>query len=96
MQFSLVLATFLCFSTWMSLVHTVSAHGPPSDCCLQWSRTKLHPKQIKNYTIQSEGVCPIKAVVFLTVRGKRVCSNPETPWVKKAILKVDREKKRAA
>ncbi|XP_047444581.1 integumentary mucin C.1-like [Mugil cephalus] len=89
MQLSLVLTSFVCLIAWINLGHTTFAHGRVSDCCLQWSRTKLHPKQIKDYTIQSEGVCPIKAVVFLTVRGKIVCSNPEISWVKDAILKVD-------
>ncbi|XP_047444582.1 C-C motif chemokine 20-like [Mugil cephalus] len=93
MQLSLVLTSLLSLIAWIILGHAMSAPAPTSDCCLQWSRTKLHPKQIRNYTIQSEGVCPIKAVVFLTVREKIVCSNPETTWVKNAILKVDRKKK---
>ncbi|XP_026169695.1 lymphotactin-like [Mastacembelus armatus] len=91
MRLNLVLGTLLCIITWISLSH--ATHGPVQNCCAMWSTTRLRHRQIKNYTMQSGGACPIKAVVFHTVRGKRVCSNPNIQWVKDAILKVDNDKK---
>ncbi|XP_074507041.1 uncharacterized protein LOC141777021 [Sebastes fasciatus] len=93
MRFSLVLAALLCFTTRMSVGHAPVV--PVASCCIQLSELKGLPlDRILDYTIQSDGVCPIKAVVFLTKRGNRICSNPNSDRVKKAILKVDEEKKK--
>ncbi|KAI3375058.1 hypothetical protein L3Q82_021574 [Scortum barcoo] len=94
MKFSLVLAALLCFTTWMSMVD--ATQGPVSNCCLRWSNTRIPVKLIVDYTIQSEGACPIKAVILQTHRGKRLCSDPNSDWGKKAMLKVDEEKKKKA
>ncbi|XP_074507061.1 uncharacterized protein LOC141777036 isoform X1 [Sebastes fasciatus] len=95
MRLGLVLATLLCFATWMSVVH--ATNGPVASCCLRWSNTlkKVPLERILDYTIQSDGVCPITAVVFRTKLGKRICSDPNSDRAKKAILKVDEEKKEA-
>ncbi|XP_045907251.1 C-C motif chemokine 13-like [Micropterus dolomieu] len=92
MRFSLGVAALLCFTTWMSVVH--ATHGPVSICCMQWSNTQVPLKRIVDYTIQSEGVCPIAAVMFQTKLGKRICSDPNSDWAKEAIRKVDEEKKK--
>ncbi|XP_049930631.1 uncharacterized protein LOC126408893 isoform X5 [Epinephelus moara] len=92
MRFSLVFAALLCFTTWMSTVH--ATNGPVASCCLQWSNTlqRVPLENIVNYTLQTVGLCPIKAVVFETKRGKRICSDPDSARAKKVILKVDKEK----
>ncbi|XP_045919176.1 monocyte chemotactic protein 1B-like isoform X2 [Micropterus dolomieu] len=92
MRLSLVVAALLCFTTWMSVVH--ATHGPVPLCCMQWSNTRIPLKRIVGYTIQSEGVCPIAAVMFQTKLGKRICSDPNSVWAKEAILKVDEEKEK--
>ncbi|XP_071346994.1 lymphotactin-like [Trachinotus anak] len=90
MRFSLV--TLLCFITWMSSVHATLR--PVGNCpCPVWSKTRPPIRRIVDYTVQAEGVCPIRAVVFRTVTGKRVCSDPNIDWVKTAMLKVDQGKK---
>ncbi|GAA6234892.1 eotaxin-like [Lates japonicus] len=92
MRSSLGLACLLCFITWMSLVH--ATHGPMSSClCVRLSNTKVQVKRIVNYTIQSDGICPMKAVVFQTQSGKRLCSDPHSNWAKRAMKKVDEETK---
>ncbi|XP_030015834.1 eotaxin-like [Sphaeramia orbicularis] len=90
MTFSLVLATLLCFTTWMSSVHTIN--GPAANCCTFWSTTRVHPKKIMNYTVQPESPCPITAIVFYT-KTKRICSDPSTDWAKRAMMKVDKDTK---
>ncbi|XP_074507064.1 C-C motif chemokine 2-like [Sebastes fasciatus] len=92
MRLSLVLAALLCFTTWMSVGH--ATNGPVSSCCLGRSDTKVPFKRILSYTIQTDGVCQITAVVFLTKLGKRICSDPNSDWAKRTILKLDEEKKK--
>uniref|UniRef100_A0A4W6ESN3 C-C motif chemokine n=1 Tax=Lates calcarifer TaxID=8187 RepID=A0A4W6ESN3_LATCA len=91
MRSSLGLACLLCFITWMSLVQ--ATHGPVSSCCLRWSTTMIQLDRIMNYTIQSEGICPIKAVVFQTQSGNRLCSDPNNRWAKRAMKKVNEKTK---
>ncbi|XP_037643466.1 C-C motif chemokine 2-like [Sebastes umbrosus] len=95
MRFSLVLAALLCFTTWMSVGHATNA--PVSSCCLRWSNTlkRVRLERILDYTIQSDGTCPITAIVFQTKRGRSICSDPNSDRTKVAILKVDEEKKEA-
>ncbi|XP_061588020.1 lymphotactin-like [Cololabis saira] len=91
MKFSLILATLLCFATWINLVHP--NHGPTDNCwCHHLSTTRVHRDRIVDYTVQKEGVCTIKAIIFQTVRGKRVCSDPSSSWAKTMILVVDEKK----
>nr|ACQ58878.1 C-C motif chemokine 3 precursor [Anoplopoma fimbria] len=90
MRFSLVLAALLCFVTWMSAVH--ATHAPVASCCLGRSDTKVHPKNILDYYYQDEGACKITAIVFLTKGGSRICSDPNSKWAKRVILKVDEKK----
>ncbi|XP_066566504.1 monocyte chemotactic protein 1B [Amia ocellicauda] len=80
-------AAFLFVTAWA--VCTFAYNGPPASCCLVVSDTKLKLDRIVNYTLQKKGVCPVDAVVFHTIRGKKVCSDPEKDWVKNAIEKVD-------
>ncbi|XP_047197970.1 lymphotactin-like isoform X2 [Hippoglossus stenolepis] len=87
----IVVLAILSFITWMSSVHAM--HVPVSGCCPLVSNTRVHIKRIKNYTIQSEGVCPVTAIVFETMLGTRICSDPESNWAKKAKVKVDEEAK---
>ncbi|XP_051263765.1 LOW QUALITY PROTEIN: eotaxin-like [Dicentrarchus labrax] len=92
MRVSLVLSALLCFTTWMSMGH--ATHGPVADCCIGWSNTRVQLDRIANYTVQSEGICPNKAIIFHTKFGKTLCSDPSSPWAKRAIKKVDEEKKK--
>ncbi|XP_008300078.1 eotaxin-like isoform X1 [Stegastes partitus] len=90
MQLSLVLAALLCFTTWVTF--TNATHGSERNCCLQWSTTKVPVNRIVNYTIQPEGVCPIKAVLLETRRRNKLCSDPDSEWAKRAMAKVDKDR----
>ncbi|XP_034744718.1 monocyte chemotactic protein 1B-like [Etheostoma cragini] len=90
MRVSPVIASLLCFTTWMSMVH--ASIGPMAGCCYWRSNTEVSLDRIVGYTNQSKGLCPITAVVFQTKRGKRICSDPDSDWALKAIRKVDKEK----
>uniref|UniRef100_A0A8P4GQP3 Chemokine interleukin-8-like domain-containing protein n=1 Tax=Dicentrarchus labrax TaxID=13489 RepID=A0A8P4GQP3_DICLA len=93
MRVSLVLSALLCFTTWMSMGH--ATHGPVADCCIGWSNTRVQLDRIANYTVQSEGICPNKAIIFHTKFGKTLCSDPSSPWAKRAIKKMGLNEDRA-
>ncbi|XP_072514535.1 C-C motif chemokine 32b.3 [Salminus brasiliensis] len=64
----------------------------PAHCCLKTHNTRIHVKRFARYTVQTAGLCPINAIVFLTVKGKTLCYNPDLDWVKDAMKKVDQRK----
>ncbi|XP_035279286.1 monocyte chemotactic protein 1B-like [Anguilla anguilla] len=70
-----------------------ATNGPALSCCLTITDTKVHPKNIVDYTIQKIGLCPVEAVVFRTRKKKTVCSDPGKAWVARAMDKVDKLKK---
>ncbi|KAK5859814.1 hypothetical protein PBY51_021338 [Eleginops maclovinus] len=92
MTFSLVITALLCFTTWMSTVH--ATYGPVSSCCRRVTDTKIHRQSIQDYTIQSEGICPITAIAFQTKDGSRICSDPNNGWAKRMIKIVDKKKQK--
>ncbi|XP_066537368.1 uncharacterized protein [Hoplias malabaricus] len=69
--------------TWI----TTASSWPP-DCCLRVSNQKIHAKYIAFYTVYSSGLCPVNAIAFWTLKGKKLCSNPDLDWVKKLMKKV--------
>ncbi|XP_059200456.1 monocyte chemotactic protein 1B-like [Centropristis striata] len=83
MRCCLMLAALLCFITWVNISH--ASRGQAS-CCLKLSQTRIHRDYIKSYYKQYEGVCPITAVVFITIRGKRICSDPNSVWAKTTMV----------
>ncbi|XP_070831049.1 eotaxin-like [Chaetodon trifascialis] len=93
MKLSLALAALLCFTTWMSMVH--ATHGPIGNClCPMLSKTRVKVERIVDYTNQSEGICPVAAIIFHTKTGKSLCSDPNSAWARRAKLKVDEERKK--
>ncbi|XP_054624493.1 eotaxin-like [Dunckerocampus dactyliophorus] len=84
MRLNLIL---LCLTAWVTSV--LSTQRPGVNCCPGLSNTKVRLQNIVNYTIQSVGVCPIKAVLFYTRSGKRICADPDRCWTQEAMLKVD-------
>uniref|UniRef100_A0A3B1KGZ3 Chemokine interleukin-8-like domain-containing protein n=1 Tax=Astyanax mexicanus TaxID=7994 RepID=A0A3B1KGZ3_ASTMX len=52
--------------------------GPVGKCkCLRTSNTVLQVQRVKSYYVQKSGLCHVDAVVFTTVRGIAVCSDPK-------------------
>ncbi|XP_059201004.1 eotaxin-like isoform X1 [Centropristis striata] len=92
MTFSLVYIALLGFTTWMSVVD--ATHVSVSSCCQGWSNTlqRVALGNIVDYTKQTEGTCPLEAIVFETRRGIKICSDPDSDRAKKAMQKVDEKK----
>ncbi|XP_041848639.1 C-C motif chemokine 3-like [Melanotaenia boesemani] len=88
MQLSLVLAALLCLTTWLNCVQATT--GPVQNCpCVSWSKSRVHPDRIVSYINQTEAVCSISAVKFLTIRGITFCADPNSNWAKQVIKKVN-------
>ncbi|XP_051989384.1 uncharacterized protein LOC127648703 [Xyrauchen texanus] len=85
------LTAFLCSLVVMGVV-SAGNDGPVVSCCLEVSNIKMPLRNIKDYRIQNSPLCPLKAVVFITVKNKHICSDLEDRWAKHAMYEVDRKK----
>ncbi|XP_066536336.1 uncharacterized protein xcl32a.1 [Hoplias malabaricus] len=66
-----------------SLSESTAGMGPPVDCCLKISKTRVRAEDIVNYTQQfPSGLCPVRAVRFKTKKGNVICSDPHSNWAK--------------
>ncbi|KAG7457089.1 hypothetical protein MATL_G00242910 [Megalops atlanticus] len=55
-------------------------------CCTKYSRGEMPMHLIKGFAIQKNiGTCNINAIIFLTVKGRKVCADPAKPWVMETI-----------
>ncbi|XP_046933003.1 cytokine SCM-1 beta isoform X1 [Lynx rufus] len=87
----LVLALLaICFLTEF-MAEGVGSEVLERSICVSLTTKKLPVKNIKTYTIK-EG--SMKAVIFITRRGLKVCADPQAEWVKKAVENVDKSTRR--
>eukprot|EP00064_Thunnus_orientalis_P013166 superscaffoldBa00002108_g13203 len=80
--------TFVSLFLVTILASTASAQGGIASCCRKISNTQIHRELLKSYYVQNESSCHLHAVVFTTLKGKRICSDPSNLWTKtsKAFL----------
>ncbi|KAB5579831.1 hypothetical protein PHYPO_G00199480 [Pangasianodon hypophthalmus] len=83
--------TFFFFCTTAVFSSIFARNGAPGDCCLRISPNQVSVTSIVSYWQQDEGLCPITAIAFTLENGKVLCSDPVSPWTKKAMRKVDEE-----
>ncbi|XP_056600364.1 C-C motif chemokine 4 [Triplophysa dalaica] len=86
--FSAVLLMFFLFSTT-----AVQAAVIP-ESCLTTTNTKVPMKNLISYFMQRTPLYSVDAVRFLTVKRRRICSDPSSPWAKKAIEYLDKKENR--
>ncbi|XP_074850542.1 C-C motif chemokine 19-like [Carettochelys insculpta] len=74
---------FLCLVILsLCLLLPVSSTNDALDCCLRTSSVPIPGKILRDYKVQRRrDGCPIPAVVFVTLRGRRLCAPPHAPWV---------------
>ncbi|KFO29123.1 lymphotactin [Fukomys damarensis] len=68
------------------LVEGVGSEVPERRLCVSLTTKPLPLKRIKTYTIK-EG--SMRAVIFITRRGLKVCADPQHEWVKSAVKSID-------
>uniref|UniRef100_A0A8C2G772 Chemokine interleukin-8-like domain-containing protein n=1 Tax=Cyprinus carpio TaxID=7962 RepID=A0A8C2G772_CYPCA len=81
----------LCLATMLLAHVTCQTVGRLLCTCLKTSEAVLHKEDIKSYKIHKADICHIDAIEFKTVSGLTFCSNPQKPWVKRAIEFVDKK-----
>ncbi|KAI1891361.1 hypothetical protein AGOR_G00143020 [Albula goreensis] len=64
-----------------------------TSCCLKTSQTRPPCGRLKGFHSQKKGRCPVDAVVFTTVKGTTICSDPTKRWVKKCKRNIGTRKK---
>ncbi|XP_026792868.2 mucin-5AC-like isoform X2 [Pangasianodon hypophthalmus] len=70
---------------WIVCVST--RHGRPASCCIVTSTDRVNVSEIESY-VRENSPCHLKAVRFLLVNGKTICSDPKDAWAKHAIEKL--------
>uniref|UniRef100_G3VNJ0 Chemokine interleukin-8-like domain-containing protein n=1 Tax=Sarcophilus harrisii TaxID=9305 RepID=G3VNJ0_SARHA len=86
----LFLLILICFCGLTGcMVEGVGSEVIKKSFCVSWSQP-LQSKRVKSYTID-EG--SMKAVIFITRKGFKICANPEANWVKNVINSVDSRRK---
>ncbi|XP_036609595.1 lymphotactin-like [Trichosurus vulpecula] len=82
----LFLFALICFCGLTAyMVEGVGTEVTKKSFCVSWSQP-LEIKRVKSYAIE-EG--PMKAVIFITRRGFKICADPEANWVKDVMNSVD-------
>ncbi|XP_068427598.1 monocyte chemotactic protein 1B-like [Clinocottus analis] len=76
------------------MVPAASAQGGIASCCREVSRTQILRFKLKSYYQQFTPACPIRAVVFKTLEGKRICSDPDSLWTKSSMAYLDGKKQK--
>ncbi|PWA25325.1 hypothetical protein CCH79_00005167 [Gambusia affinis] len=71
------------------MVQTASAQGGISTCCQKFTGTKVPREILRSYYHEDKSSCRLQAVVFTTIRGKRICSSPFNLWTKTSMAFLD-------
>uniref|UniRef100_A0A4W5JAW7 Chemokine interleukin-8-like domain-containing protein n=1 Tax=Hucho hucho TaxID=62062 RepID=A0A4W5JAW7_9TELE len=80
--------TIFCFRFFLSLTSflpPLSDRWPSkvtTNCCTSVSDTPIK-FDLQGYRIQNSMPPCVNAVIFYTVKGEKICSDPKTPWVDK-------------
>ncbi|XP_035279698.1 C-C motif chemokine 26-like [Anguilla anguilla] len=58
----------------------------PVRCCLSYSEKAIPVSLLQQFHRQDiRTSCNIDAVVFITVKGRKICANPKDKWVQEAM-----------
>ncbi|KAJ8274382.1 hypothetical protein COCON_G00090070 [Conger conger] len=82
-------AVFLCLAVLLLSPGPGEASSPVVSCCLKTENKKIPVIRVDRYSMQKKGLCPVDAVIFTSVKGITICSNPSDRWAKRAMAIVD-------
>ncbi|GAA6234805.1 C-C motif chemokine 20-like [Lates japonicus] len=75
----------VCVSLLLVLLVALSESSAAKICCTQYQENPIPIKWLKYYINQEiTDFCNIKATIFLTMKSKLVCADPDADWVKRA------------
>ncbi|KAM9688313.1 lymphotactin-like [Trichechus inunguis] len=84
----LILAVLAICCLAACVVEGVGSEVPDRSVCVSLHTRSLPVQKIKSYTIK-EG--SMKAVIFITKRGLKICADPQAEWVKTAVRSLDKK-----
>ncbi|XP_036423661.1 C-C motif chemokine 3-like 1 [Colossoma macropomum] len=85
-----ILSALLVLLLLCSLQLTSSAPAElSSDCCTKLTKMKIPLVFVESYWKTSSN-CPLKAIVFLTKKGNKICVDPDAVWVSSHVATVDK------
>ncbi|NWU49386.1 CCL3 protein, partial [Dromas ardeola] len=56
----------------------------PTTCCFSYMHRPM-PHRIIASTYATSSRCPLPAVILVTKKGMKVCTDPQAPWVQKHL-----------
>ncbi|KFO26952.1 C-C motif chemokine 17 [Fukomys damarensis] len=88
----MLLLAALLLGASLQLGRAARATNVGRECCLEYFKGAIPTKKLVHW-YKTSPECPKDAVIFVTARGRLVCSDPEDRHVKKAIRHLQRLKK---
>ncbi|XP_035026704.1 monocyte chemotactic protein 1B-like [Hippoglossus stenolepis] len=85
----MTLLNFVSLVLVATMVSTASAQGGIASCCRNVSSTQIQRDLLKNYYVQEQPACARQIVVFTTLKGKRICSDPTNLWTQMSMAYLD-------
>ncbi|XP_053560827.1 C-C motif chemokine 3 [Bombina bombina] len=85
MQISLAALSLLLLSACCSQIRGAPLGASPSACCFNYSTKPIPQKLISDYYFTSSH-CSNPGVIFKTIKGRSICSNPSDQWVKDYLI----------
>ncbi|NXK45286.1 CCL14 protein, partial [Chauna torquata] len=64
----------------------------PSECCFDYIKSALRPDVLKDF-YETPKECFFPGIVFETKNKTKICANPKTRWVEKAVGKLQKTKR---
>ncbi|MEE6515621.1 hypothetical protein FKM82_024521 [Ascaphus truei] len=83
--FSVLLVVMCCSSILAAPIRA----DTPTSCCFSYAMKPLTRKNVLQYFVTSSR-CSKPAVVFITIKGRQVCSDPGKSWVQNYMKMLDR------
>ncbi|NXT47965.1 CCL4 protein, partial [Pluvianellus socialis] len=66
-----------------------TAHFTPTECCFSYAQKPI--RHVQSFYTTSDD-CSMPAVVIVAATGDKVCINPNMPWVKRVMKKLQKKK----
>ncbi|XDV53145.1 hypothetical protein PO909_021727 [Leuciscus waleckii] len=90
-----LLLLLLCCAVQLTSAGTLAEDVANSICCFNVTNIRIPKKQLESY-IWTSSSCPLRHIVFVTVRKRQFCMNPENRWAKLYLNHIENHKKRAS
>ncbi|XP_005078675.1 C-C motif chemokine 17 [Mesocricetus auratus] len=89
MSLRMLLLAVLLLGTFLQRASTARATNVGRECCLEIFKGAIPIRKLVMW-YRTSAECPRDAIVFVTVQGRSICSDPNDKHVKKAIRHLQR------